>query len=59
MSKTLSPDTRVVMALARESARMREAAERVDLVVQAMALRRGIKFEPYYGPDETESAIVK
>lgn len=35
-------DTRAVMALATESRRMRDAAERVDLVVRAMALRRGV-----------------
>ena len=36
-------DTRAVMVLQREAARMRDAAERVDLVVRAMALRRGLR----------------
>lgn len=36
-------DTRAMMVLSNESRRMREAAERVDLVVQAMALRRGVR----------------
>lgn len=36
-------DTRTVMVLEREAARMRDAAERVSLVVRAMALRRGIR----------------
>lgn len=36
-------DTRVIMVLTREAARMRDAAERVDLVVRAMAMRRGIR----------------
>lgn len=36
-------DTRALMALARESQRMKDAAERVDLVVRAMALRHGVR----------------
>ena len=39
-------DTRAVIVLQTESRRMREAAERVDLVVRAMALRRGIRQDP-------------
>lgn len=41
-------DDRAVMVLQREASRMRDAAERVSLVVRAMALRRGI------GPTEPE-----
>jgi hypothetical protein len=36
-------DTRLVMALATESRRMTEAAERVRLVVRAMELRHGVR----------------
>lgn len=39
-------ETRAVMVLQRESERMRNAAERVDLVVRAMALRRGLSVGP-------------
>ena len=39
-------DTRAVMVLANEARRMRESAERVDLVVRAMALRRGVHVGP-------------
>lgn len=42
MPKPTDVDTRAVMVLEREAARMRDAAERVSLVVRAMALRRGI-----------------
>lgn len=35
-------DDRAVMVLQREADRMADSAERVRLVVQAMALRRGI-----------------
>lgn len=52
MPKAVDFETRTVMALARESARMRDAAERVDLVVRAMALRRGVK------PTEVEHQSV-
>lgn len=45
MTKT-DTDTRAVMVLAREACRMRDAAERVDLVVRAMALRRGVPIGP-------------
>lgn len=38
----LDVEGRAVLALQVESRRMSEAAERVRLVVQAMALRRGI-----------------
>lgn len=38
-------DTRAVMVLSREAERMRDAAERVALVVRAMALRRGVKVQ--------------
>ena len=41
--KVVDVDTRSVMVLQREAARMKDAAERVDLVVRAMALRRGIR----------------
>lgn len=41
-------DTRALMVLQREAERMRDASERVSLVVRAMALRRGI------GPTEPE-----
>jgi hypothetical protein len=40
---TTDDDTRAVMVLQREAARMKDAAERVDLVVRAMALRRGVR----------------
>lgn len=39
-------DTRALMVLTREAERMRDAAERVALVVRAMALRRGVATEP-------------
>jgi hypothetical protein len=39
-------DMRAVMVLTRESERMRNAAERVDLVVRAMALRHGVAVGP-------------
>ena len=42
MPKQDDTDTRAIMVLTREAARMRDAAERVDLVVRAMALRRGL-----------------
>lgn len=45
MKRELTTDDRAVLVLANESRRMREAAERVDLVVRAMALRRGIATE--------------
>jgi hypothetical protein len=53
-------DTRAILVLQTESRRMREAAERVDLVVRAMALRRGIRTEPYTSEDAngSVSAIV-
>lgn len=37
-------DARLVLVLANESRRMREAAERVDLVVRAVALQRGVRY---------------
>ncbi len=43
MPKVVDDDTRSVLVLQREAARMKDAAERVDLVVRAMALRRGIR----------------
>ena len=43
MQKAVDVDTRAVMVLQREAGRMRDAAERVSLVVQAMALRKGIR----------------
>ncbi len=58
MTKSVDLETRAMMALARESTRMRDAAERVHLVVKAMALRRGVKCEPLHDPAETVSAIV-
>lgn len=42
MPKPVDIDTRAVMVLQREAERMAAAAERVRLVVQAMALRRGV-----------------
>lgn len=58
MPKDFNLEARTIMALARESSRMRDAAERVDLVVRALALRRGIEPERYE-TGETVSAIVK
>jgi hypothetical protein len=52
MPKAVDIETRAVMVLQREANRMSDAAERVRLVVQAMALRRGLatgkdrSFEP-------------
>lgn len=43
MSKEQKTNDRALMVLQMESRRMKEAAERVDLVVQAMALRRGLR----------------
>lgn len=43
MSKVADFDTRAVMVLQHEAARMKDAAERVATVVRAMALRRGIR----------------
>jgi len=40
MRQTLNEDDRAVLVLEREARRVSEAAERVRLVVQAMALRR-------------------
>jgi hypothetical protein len=37
---------RALMVLSREARRMKESAERVDLVVQALALRRGVSQVP-------------
>ncbi len=37
---------RLVTVLSQESRRMREAAERVDLVVRAVALQRGVRVAP-------------
>jgi hypothetical protein len=45
-------DTRALMVLERESARMHDAAERVRLVVRAMALRRGIRPEPHAAAED-------
>lgn len=42
MAKAADVDTRAVMVLAHEARRMQDAAERVGLVVKAMALRRGV-----------------
>lgn len=42
MQKKLDIEGRAIWVLQTESRRMSEAAERVRLVVQAMALRRGI-----------------
>lgn len=39
-------DDRAVIVLQQEMARMRRTAERIDLVVQAMALRRGLRPTP-------------
>jgi uncharacterized protein YjiK len=39
----MDAETRLTLILANESRRMREAAERVDLVVRALALRRGLR----------------
>ena len=44
-------DDRAVMVLTREAERMRDAAERVALVVRAMALRRGIGPRPVADQD--------
>lgn len=46
MAKAADVDTRAVMVLAHEARRMQDAAERVGLVVKAMALRRGVRFPP-------------
>ncbi len=46
MSKT-DFETRAVLVLQHEATRMRNAAERVDLVVRAMALRRGVRSAPH------------
>lgn len=46
MPKAADVDTRALMVLTREADRMRDAAERVRLVVQAMALRRGVRSKP-------------
>lgn len=43
MPKVVDRDTRTVMVLVNETERMRNAAERVALVVQAIALRRGVR----------------
>lgn len=48
----LDREGRMVLILVNESRRMRESAERVDLVVRAMALRRGIRYEPPGGEEE-------
>jgi hypothetical protein len=46
MAKAADIDTRAVMVLAHEARRMQDAAERVALVVKAMALRRGVSMPP-------------
>jgi hypothetical protein len=46
----LSREARLVLVLVNEARRMREAAERVDLVVRAMALESGIRYEPPSDP---------
>lgn len=43
MKSEQSVNDRALLVLQHESRRMKESAERVDLVVQAMALRRGLK----------------
>lgn len=40
--KAADVDTRAVMVLAHEARRMQDAAERVGLVVKAMAIRKGV-----------------
>jgi len=52
MSKQLNADGRAVLVLQQEAKRMADAAERVRLVVQAMALRHGI---PSISPREPEN----
>jgi hypothetical protein len=47
--KQLDRTDRLVLVLTSESRRMREAAERVDLVVRAVALSRGVRY-----PEPTE-----
>lgn len=42
----LDKTDRLVLVLANESRRMRDAAERVDLVVKALALRRDVQVCP-------------
>lgn len=50
----LDKTDRLVLVLANESRRMRDAAERVDLVVKALALRRGVGYpEPTERPEAT------
>lgn len=46
MRKDLDRTDRLVLVLTHEARRMRETAERVDLVVRAVALRRGIQVPP-------------
>lgn len=53
MRNKLNADSRALLVLQNESRRMSEAAERVRLVVQAMALRRGI------APREVEQEPVE
>jgi len=44
--QALNEDDRALLVLTREARRAEEAAERVRLVVNAMALRRGLPIEP-------------
>lgn len=48
----MSEDEREMMVLQSELRRMRACAERVDLVVRAMALRRGLAVGPRQIPQE-------
>lgn len=46
MRRNLDETDRMALVLSTESRRMREAAERVDLVAQAFALQRGVSSAP-------------
>ena len=54
MGRPVDLDTREVMVLAHEARRMQDAAERVGLVVKAMALRRGVTM-----PDALEPSAAR
>jgi hypothetical protein len=46
MPKPLDVDARALILLQAETTRMAESAERVRLVIKAMALRRGLRVNP-------------
>lgn len=52
--KQLNRTDRLVLVLASESRRMREAAERVDLVVRAVALERGLRTPREVAQDDVD-----